>query len=248
VEHHSSPSPLAGEPMHPAPRKRGRLQEATNVSTVIARSESDEAIQSGTSRLDCFAELVIGPATSGRTRWLAMTSPLFTPRFRQIKEAERRQVQCFVTPCQRARRRATDKSACANPSAVGRARLPAFHHGSRQRESPPQGSASGQASRNTTSDGGGHSANAAPGCSDAPRMPVIVPAGMMPEPPESKADEAPPAGTALAPFRPASPGRRPFRARFDSQRNVTEIVTIVNKSVTVDYPPLEWPGARMISL
>jgi hypothetical protein len=25
-------------------------------------------------RLDCFAELVIGPATSGRTRWLAMTS------------------------------------------------------------------------------------------------------------------------------------------------------------------------------
>ena len=24
--------------------------------------------------LDCFAELVIGPATSGRTRWLAMTT------------------------------------------------------------------------------------------------------------------------------------------------------------------------------
>jgi len=23
--------------------------------------------------LDCFAELVIGPATSGRIRWLAMT-------------------------------------------------------------------------------------------------------------------------------------------------------------------------------
>jgi len=30
--------------------------------------------QNGAAALDCFAELVIGPATSGRTRWLAMTS------------------------------------------------------------------------------------------------------------------------------------------------------------------------------
>jgi hypothetical protein len=34
---------------------------------------SDEAIQNLHRRLDCFAEPVIGPATSGRTRWLAMT-------------------------------------------------------------------------------------------------------------------------------------------------------------------------------
>jgi hypothetical protein len=35
---------------------------------------SDEAIQTlQFKRLDCFAEPVIGPATSGRTRWLAMT-------------------------------------------------------------------------------------------------------------------------------------------------------------------------------
>ena len=33
-------------------------------SIVIARSASDEAIQSGVSDLDCFVELVIGPATS----------------------------------------------------------------------------------------------------------------------------------------------------------------------------------------
>jgi hypothetical protein len=32
-------------------------------------SDSDEAIQES---LDCFAELVIGPVTSGRTRWLAV--------------------------------------------------------------------------------------------------------------------------------------------------------------------------------
>ena len=30
-------------------------------------------------------------------------------------------------------------------------------------------------------------------------MPVLVPAGMMPEPPGSGGDEPPPAGTALAP-------------------------------------------------
>ncbi len=34
---------------------------------------------------------------------------------------------------------------------------------------------------------------------------------LMPEPPGSEADEALPAGTALAPCRPASPGRRPYR-------------------------------------
>ena len=41
---------------------------------VIATSDSDEAIQfSLRNFLGCFAELVIGPATSDRTRWLAMT-------------------------------------------------------------------------------------------------------------------------------------------------------------------------------
>jgi hypothetical protein len=42
---------------------------------VIARSESDEAIQRGAAELDYFAEFIIGTATSGRTRWLAMTVP-----------------------------------------------------------------------------------------------------------------------------------------------------------------------------
>ena len=37
-------------------------------------SRGDEAIQFPHAELDCFAELVIGPATSGRTRWLAMTA------------------------------------------------------------------------------------------------------------------------------------------------------------------------------
>ena len=94
---------------------------------VIARSVSDEAIQTAvqnlwptlvnrTARLVCFAELVIGPATSGRTRWLAMT--------KERKEAERRQTQIRIRRIFRCGARL-----------ARRARLSAFHHGSRQRES-----------------------------------------------------------------------------------------------------------------
>ncbi len=46
---------------------------------------------------------------------------------------------------------------------------------------------------------GGHDRRRRPTSSGAPRIPVVMPAGMMPGPPGSKADEAPPAGTALAP-------------------------------------------------
>ena len=46
------------------------------LSTVIARSPCDEAIQTASAEtfLDCFAEPVIGPRFA-RTRWLAMTWP-----------------------------------------------------------------------------------------------------------------------------------------------------------------------------
>ena len=57
----------------------------------------------------------------------------------------------------------------------------------------------GQASWINRPRGGGHSADDRPTSSDAPRTPVVMPAGMMPGPPGSQADEASPAGTALAP-------------------------------------------------
>jgi hypothetical protein len=54
--------------------------------------------------------------------------------------------------------------------------------------------------------------------SDAPRTPVVMPAGMMPGPPGNEADEASPAGTALAPKPAGVTAGRPRRgARFDSQ-------------------------------
>ena len=52
--------------------------------SVIVRSEATSnpgGLTASASHLDCFAELVIGPATSGRTRWLAMT------RFLVLKHA-----------------------------------------------------------------------------------------------------------------------------------------------------------------
>jgi hypothetical protein len=40
---------------------------------VIARSGATKQSRCLRLPLDCFAEFIIGPATSGRTRWLAMT-------------------------------------------------------------------------------------------------------------------------------------------------------------------------------
>ena len=108
------------------------------------------------------------------------------------------------------------KSACADPSAYGRARLPAFHHGSRPRESSSLRLSLGQASWDAAGTldpvsppqpGGGdlallhgHDTRAVLSqSSEAPRAPVVMPAGMMPKPPGCAADEAAPAGTALAP-------------------------------------------------
>jgi hypothetical protein len=49
----------------------------------------------------------------------------------------------------------------------------------------------------------------APRLSEAPRAPVVMPAGSMPGPPESGSDEPPPAGTAPAPSVGVT-GRRPL--------------------------------------
>jgi hypothetical protein len=43
------------------------------ISRFVIAEQSDEPILNFFAALDCFAKLVIGPAISGRTRWLAMT-------------------------------------------------------------------------------------------------------------------------------------------------------------------------------
>ena len=85
----------------------------------------------------------------------------------------------------------------APPSQEGAARLPAFHRGSCQRDSRIP-----TAQLRARLHGTRHPKRRAslrrcrPRLQRAPRAPVIVPAGMMSEPPESKGDEPSPAGTA----------------------------------------------------
>jgi hypothetical protein len=135
-------------------------------------------------------------------------------RRRTKKEAERRQTHCRqsrTSGCGRA----TDKSACADPSAVGRARLPAFHHGSCQGEylipkaRPGPGfvvtASTGRASRRRCrthlqrcTPHAGHSA----GRHDARTARERI--------------ATPPAGTDLAPTPGYACRTRPYWARFDS--------------------------------
>ena len=72
-----------GQPSHTGLSKASLEAKTGNSAppSVIARSEATK--QSMDLALDCFAELVIGPATSGRTRWLAMTGKPVDPFFKQ---------------------------------------------------------------------------------------------------------------------------------------------------------------------
>src|SRR6516225_4856110 len=69
--HGSMPSPRACR-LSPRPSRAGRVDCGGRFVAVIASSVSDEAIQAS-DFLDRFAEPVVGPTTSGRSRWLAMT-------------------------------------------------------------------------------------------------------------------------------------------------------------------------------
>ena len=109
---------------------------------------------------------------------------------------------------------------------ASRARLPAFHHGSRQRDCSSPRRGFGPGFPGTAPISGGLPPPAPARLQRAPRTPVIVPAGMMPKPPECDSDEPPRAGTALAP--PAGvTGGRPLRER--DSLFVTETRTIVKR-------------------
>ena len=148
--------------------------------------ERSDAIQSSGKVLDCFV------------------ASLFAMTKKRVRKAERRQSHCRQSPRASGARVAPRRKRLAPPSACGRARLPAFHHGSAQ----------GVCSPLVRSGPGFVGRFPLPTSSDAPRTPVVMPAGMMPGPPECAADEAAPAGAALAPCRQASPGRRPYRGEI----------------------------------
>jgi hypothetical protein len=109
-------------------------------------------------------------------------------------------------------RDAPRKRRLAPPSACGRARLPAFHYGSHQRDFRPEGSASGQASRKRRESCGVPHAPVF-GHSDAPRAPVVMPAGMMPEPPGCGVYLSARGRRTRSALREYPPRKRPFKER-----------------------------------
>ena len=114
---------------------------------------------------------------------VSWTKRLFSTRPRQKRRRRNAGRRIVLMPARKRRAvRATRRERLAPPPACGRARLPAFHDGSRQRDFRPEGSASGQASRKRRQTLRTCRRRRF-GYSDAPRAPVVMPAGMIPEPP-----------------------------------------------------------------
>jgi len=117
-------------------------------------------------------------------------------------------------------RGAPTKKRLAPPSACGCARLPAFHHGTCGSDRTPPLSSCDKLPRAELGRDGHYPPPAAIRYSEAylagrsSCRPVVSA-----EAARERADEATPAGTALAPLRPASPGRRPLWASFDSLKS-----------------------------
>ncbi len=193
ASHGSSPPPLSRGRMSGtdlAAQSRASVVKQPTIPVVIARSGSDEAIQSGTvkswiaslalamtkeriRKRNAGRRTVVSPAPAGavapRKGRLAPTRPLSGAL------ACRRSTTALAKESISSPRRDPGQASWEAAS-TGRASL-------RRRRSHFQRCTSRA----------GHSAGR-----------------LMPEPPECAADEATPAGTALAPLRPASPGRRPL--------------------------------------
>jgi hypothetical protein len=148
--------------------------------------------------------------------------------------------------------RATEGAACAAPSALGRARLPGVPPRVFPRGVWSLGATRARFRGQTVQGAGVTPPTDLPTSSDAPRMPVVMPADMMPGPPGSEADEASPAGTALAPAARHHPDGVPEGEMI--RQCVSIPVTIVNMqlqkkrhSSATPSGPLVLQPDRMIS-
>jgi hypothetical protein len=150
--------------------------------------------------------------TSGRGRFVYETPLIDSPPAINKRIAERRQTHCVDARTQAACGTRHGVRRLAPPSACGRARLPAFH----LRFSP-----TGLSSRRFSVGPGfpktmrklRRAARIAFGHSDAPRAPVLVLAGMMPEPPGSGLYLSARGCRTRSAIREYPPGRRPFNER-----------------------------------
>src|SRR6202167_1276365 len=151
----------------------------------------------------------------------------------KIRIAECRQTHCLDARTQAACGTRHGESGLRRPPLAGALACRHSTYGSRQRDFRPEGSASGQASRGQRQSAD-IAANAIVGHSDAPRAPVLLLAGMMPEPPGCGLYLSARGRRTRSASREYPPQRRPFkRARLAAfivlvcaKSKATEIMTM----------------------
>ena len=151
-------------------------------------------------------------ASNEKPRTLLLSAPIFVRARRWSLAPSRSMLQATNVSVRRKRKAERRKNAdhvilCTlrcSARLARRARPSAFHHGSRQRESSSLRLTRARLRGDVVATGRVTPPTPHP-VQRAPRAPVIVPAGLIPEPPGSGSDEPPPAGTASRSDQPGSP-------------------------------------------
>ena len=146
------------------------------------------------------------------------------------REAERRQTQCFMSRTQAAHGSRHGESGLRRPSACGRARLSAFHHGSCGSDRTPPLSSSYALPGTERGRNGRYPLPAVHSAAGCPADRSSCRPGVSTRSRPGAELTAPPAGTA-SPLPAGVTRRRPF-GRDLIRRDVTETVTYVNGNVT----------------
>jgi hypothetical protein len=181
-----------------------------------------------TAALDCFAELVIGPATSGRTRWLAMTkrkkgSGTPTDVYLNLRALRARRAPTGALAYRRSTTALTVRA--FGPWAQLQARLPGTWQDVRSGTVAPTGEQRSCALTRALP------APACPSPGNAPPGPVVVPASMMPEAARERSVS----------FRPRAPHSLHLREYPRPKASFTERDSfVVTQSVTLSQGKSDW--------
>jgi hypothetical protein len=169
------------------------------------------------------------PERSGRSRFVYETLLIDSPP--AINKGERNAGRRIVLMPAHKRRagRATEKSGLRRPPLAGALACRHSTYGFRQEDFRPQGSASGQASRRRRQSAD-IAANAILSHSDAPRAPVLVLAGIMPEPPGNRLYLSVRGRRTRSAVREYPPGWRPLKSVV-----AAFIVVVSGKSKALEF-------------
>jgi hypothetical protein len=199
---------------HPAPRTRGRIGATVLATRFFAREPGKAQCQTSVGWAKVGSTVPTLRSTEALSAWVSLRST--HPTRKKEKEAERRQTHCrqsHTSGCGRATDR--DRLAPTRPlsgALACRRSTTALAKGSISSPRRDPGQASWLRHHTGRTWPPAHRTHFQRCTPHAGRSAGRHDARTARE----RADEATPAGTALAPLRPASPGRRPFRTSFDS--------------------------------